>query len=89
MQYFLAVKGIIRKDGKILVLKRSDKDDHKPGIWETVGGGMDKEESPQGALLREISEETGQKFGISGTRIMQITARVQYEIENIVNGRVG
>ncbi len=60
MQYFLAVKGIIRrKDGKILVLKRSDKDDHKPGVWETVGGGMDKEESPQEALLREISEETG------------------------------
>lgn len=60
MQYFLAVKGIIRReDGKILVLKRSDKDDHKPGIWETVGGGMDKEESPQKALLREISEETG------------------------------
>ncbi|TXI35272.1 MAG: NUDIX domain-containing protein [Candidatus Moraniibacteriota bacterium] len=59
MQYFLAVKGIIRKDGKILVLKRSEKDDHKPGVWETVGGGMDKEESPQDALAREISEETG------------------------------
>ncbi len=60
MQYYLAVKGIIRRsDGKILVLKRSDKDDHKPGVWETVGGGMDKEESPQEALLREISEETG------------------------------
>jgi DNA-directed RNA polymerase sigma subunit (sigma70/sigma32) len=34
-------------------------------------------------------EETGKKFSISGTRVMQITARVQYEIENIVNGRVG
>lgn len=60
MQYYLAVKGIIRRnDGKILVLKRSNKDDHKPGVWETVGGGMDKEESPQEALIREISEETG------------------------------
>lgn len=60
MQYCIAVKGIIRReDGKVLVLKRSDKDDHKPGVWETVGGGMDKEESPQEALLREISEETG------------------------------
>lgn len=65
MQYFLAVKGIIRrKDGKILVLKRSNKDDHKPGVWETVGGGMDKEESPQEALVREISEETGLVVGI-------------------------
>ena len=60
MQYFLAVKGIIRRnDWKILVLKRSNKDDHKPGVWETVGGGMDKEESPQEALVREIAEETG------------------------------
>jgi 8-oxo-dGTP diphosphatase len=60
MQYFLAVKGIIRRDdGKILVLKRSNKDDHKPGVWETVGGGMDREETPQEALAREIREETG------------------------------
>ncbi len=67
MQYFLAVKGIIRRnDGKILVLKRSEKDDHKPGVWETVGGGMDKEESPQEALLREISEETGLMANVSG-----------------------
>ncbi len=66
MQYFLAVKGIIRRDdGKILVLKRSDKDDHKPGVWETVGGGMDKEEPPREALLREISEETGLKVSVS------------------------
>jgi len=60
MRYFLAVKGIIRrKDGKILVLRRSDQDDHKPRVWETVGGGMDREETPQGALQREILEETG------------------------------
>lgn len=60
MQYYLAVKGIIRRsDGKILVLKRSNKDDHKPGVWETVGGGMDRQETPQEALMREIQEETG------------------------------
>ncbi len=60
MQYFLAVKGIIRRsDGKMLVLKRSANDDHKPSVWETVGGGMDREETPQEALMREIQEETG------------------------------
>lgn len=60
MQYYVAVKGIIRRnDGKILVLKRSQLDDHKPNVWETPGGGMDAEESPQNALIREISEETG------------------------------
>lgn len=60
MQYYVAVKGIIRReDGKILVLKRSAQDDHLPGMWETVGGGMDREEIPQKALQREILEETG------------------------------
>lgn len=60
MRYHIAVKGIIRRgDGKILVLKRSDKDDHKPGMWETIGGGMDQEETPQEALSREILEESG------------------------------
>lgn len=59
MQYYLAVKGIIKRaDGKILVLKRSEHDDHKPNVWETPGGGMDTEESPQEALKREIIEET-------------------------------
>lgn len=60
MQFYIAVKGIIRRgDGKILVLKRSAEDDHLPGVWETVGGGIEHEETPQEALKREILEETG------------------------------
>lgn len=60
MQFYIAVKGIIRRpDGKILVLKRSSKDDHLPEVWETVGGGMDAEELPQKALEREVMEEVG------------------------------
>jgi len=59
MQFYLTVKGIVERDGKILVLKRSALDDHLPGVWETPGGGVDKEESPQEALKREILEETG------------------------------
>ena len=43
----------------MLVLKRRANDDHKPSVWETVGGGMDREETPQEALMREIQEETG------------------------------
>ena len=57
MQFNLAVKGIIRKGDEILVLKRSSKDDHEPSVWETVGGGIDEQMSPQDALKREIREE--------------------------------
>lgn len=60
MQFYLTVKGLVRNaEGKILVLKRSDQDDHKPGVWETPGGGVDTEEAPQKALEREVLEETG------------------------------
>ncbi|KKQ52795.1 MAG: ADP-ribose pyrophosphatase [Parcubacteria group bacterium GW2011_GWD2_38_11] len=59
MKFGVAVKGIINKDGKILVLKRAAHDDHKPGVWETVGGSMDENESPQETLKREVMEEAG------------------------------
>jgi len=60
MQYKVGVKGIVRREGgDILIVKRSDKDDYFPGIWETVGGGMEDELIPQEALVREIKEEVG------------------------------
>lgn len=62
MQFALAVKGLIRNPkGEILVVKRSGDDDHLPGVWETVGGGVDHMETPQQALAREIVEEVGIK----------------------------
>lgn len=60
MKYPVAVKAIIKNsEGKILVVKRSESDDHNPNVWETVGGGMDQAETPQTALVREVFEETG------------------------------
>lgn len=39
MKLNLTIKGIIRRGGgKILIVKRSASDNHRPGIWETVGG---------------------------------------------------
>ncbi|MDP2736244.1 MAG: NUDIX domain-containing protein [bacterium] len=66
MKHKLAVKGIIRRgDGKILIVKRSDSDDHKPGVWETVGGGIEEGVSPKIALEREILEEAGLEVKIN------------------------
>lgn len=58
-RYLLTVKGIIRRGEKILIVKRSKSDDHLPGIWETVGGGVEGESAPQESLRREILEEVG------------------------------
>ncbi|MDO8668309.1 MAG: NUDIX domain-containing protein [bacterium] len=71
MKHKLTVKGIIRRgDGKILIVKRSAADNHQPGSWETVGGGVEEGISPQAALKKEIMEEVslevkvGQPFNI-------------------------
>ena len=58
-RYLLTVKGIIRRGEKILIVKRSKSDDHLPEIWETVGGGVEGESTPQESLRREILEEVG------------------------------
>jgi 8-oxo-dGTP diphosphatase len=55
-----AVAIIINSDNKVLLLKRSD--DPKiwqPSKWALVGGGIEKGETPEKAVQREIKEEIG------------------------------
>jgi 8-oxo-dGTP diphosphatase len=55
-----AVAVIVNDDDKILLLKRAD--DSKiwqPNKWSLVGGGIEKNETPEQAVKREIKEETG------------------------------
>jgi 8-oxo-dGTP diphosphatase len=47
------VKGVVRKDGHILVLVKQN------GILDLPGGRIESGETLQGALQREIREETG------------------------------
>ncbi len=49
---------LLRNDYELLILQRSDEDEHG-GMWETVCGGIDEGETPTEACLREIKEETG------------------------------
>ncbi len=58
VKYRIAVRGLIEKDGKYLLLQRSKPSRGEMGYWELPGGGQDFGESPQEALLREIMEET-------------------------------
>ncbi|MFH1917234.1 MAG: NUDIX domain-containing protein [Nanoarchaeota archaeon] len=52
------VSGIVTNGGEYLVLKRS-LDTCSPGEWEFVSGFIEKKESPEHAVLREVREETG------------------------------
>lgn len=48
-----AVRGVIIRDGKIAMQKA------KTGYYKVLGGGVDKGESLEDALVREVAEESG------------------------------
>jgi len=54
-----AVAIVVNKDNKILLLKRSETAPWMPSKWALIGGRIDKGETPQQAIEREILEETG------------------------------
>jgi len=54
-----AVAVIVNEDNKILLLKRGEKAPWMPSKWSLVGGGIEKGETPQQAIEREIKEEIG------------------------------
>lgn len=50
--------GVIRNEGKYLILQRSE-ETSSSGKWNFPGGKIEKNESPNEAVKREIEEETG------------------------------
>jgi len=59
----LIVHGVIRIDGKYLVIKRSEikrgKANVYPSYFDIPGGSVEFKETPRDALIREIKEEVG------------------------------
>ena len=55
----IAARGIIYRDGKILVTRFKMEDGSESSWWGTFGGGVDPEESLHDAIHREMIEETG------------------------------
>lgn len=53
------VRGIIYRDGKLLVTKFRQEDDSESEHWGTFGGGLDPNEPLEAGLHREMIEETG------------------------------
>ena len=52
-------RGIIFRDGELLVTKFRQDDDSESAHWGTFGGGVDPGESLHDAMHREMIEETG------------------------------
>lgn len=66
-RYGLAVRIFLsHKDGEILLLQRSPMSRTNPGRWELPGGKVDDGERFDGALRREVYEETGLEVALDG-----------------------
>jgi 8-oxo-dGTP diphosphatase len=52
------VAGILEREGRVLICQRRADQPH-PLKWEFPGGKIEKDETPQAALIRELREELG------------------------------
>lgn len=50
---------IYNKEGKFLLVERSETDTYLPLTWELPGGGTEYCEDPKSAVIREVEEEVG------------------------------
>ena len=51
--------GILYRDGRILLAKRSCTREFYPDVWDIVGGHREEDEEPEKTLVREMQEEIG------------------------------
>ncbi len=58
----ITVGGMLVRDGKVLIVRRSSSEEFYPGHYELPGGKVDFGEHPKASLAREFSEETGLKI---------------------------
>jgi len=50
---------VLRRQGKMLILKRSHKVGTNKGKWAAVSGFIERGEKPEETALKEVAEETG------------------------------
>jgi 8-oxo-dGTP diphosphatase len=62
------VAGILERDGRVLICRRTAEQSH-PLKWEFPGGKVEDGETPQAALARELTEE----LAITGVESEEIT----------------
>ncbi|MEM9987585.1 MAG: NUDIX domain-containing protein [Bacteroidota bacterium] len=68
----ILVRGVLIKEGKVLLLKRPAK---KGGGYNLVGGHVESGETPARALRREIFEEIGVRISLDSSEMMRVVYR--------------
>ena len=53
------MKGVLFRNGRVLLLHRRDDLELVPGLWDLPGGGVEVGDGLEESLVREVREETG------------------------------
>lgn len=61
MKQTLTVRGVIKRDAKLLLLRRAIGNPLYVGLYELPGGKVEFGEDPRASIQREITEETGRR----------------------------
>ena len=59
---------LVDQDGRVLICERP-KGKFMEGFWEFPGGKLEKNETPENCLVREIKEETGMLLKKEDTKV--------------------
>ena len=68
----LTVRGVVKKEGKTLILRRHPKSRNNPHKYELPGGKVDPGEFFDVALIREFKEETNLDVNIESMMNLEI-----------------
>ena len=85
--------GILWRDKKVFIQRRPLKG-RMGGLWEFPGGKIEKDESPEQGLLRELNEELGIQGEILGKRKVILHSYTRFRVElhafdcRILSGRI-
>ncbi len=71
------VAAVIEREGKVLIARRRQETGYG-GFWEFPGGRLEKGETPEKAVAREIAEELGVRIRVGG-----LLRAVTYQSQNL------
>ena len=82
----VAVKAfIVNPNDELLIIKRRENDEHKPGEWDIPGGRLELGENPFDGLKREAKEEIGLDIDIlNPLRVHHFTREDEQKITMLV-----
>ncbi len=83
-QTFGVVGAILEKNGRILLVKESQRKGPDDGKWSQPAGWIDVGEHPSEAVKREVKEETGYTF--TPTHLLGVYSLVRKDVEKELGG---